>query len=900
MESRKWLLTAVVAGFIALMTSAWVTTANAQTTFAVNTSDDTDDGTCDTGHCSLREAINSANALPGTDTIEFNIPGAGPHTIQPTEVLPTITDPAVLDGYTQPGAGRNTNPLHLGTNAVLKIEIDGSNLEGAGAGLRVGLNISAGSTTVRGLVINRCSWGITLNIEGGNVIEGNFIGTDVTGTTALSNHFGIHIYNWSPNNIIGGASPGACNLISGNSSDGVTGYGHSNIVQGNLIGTDATGTVVLGNSCGVCLENSDGHSVSDNLVAYGYTGISLYRTSNSTVKRNHVRSSKDNNGISVIWGSGNEITANHVTGNAGAGIKLDRITDGTVANNIVAGNGTDGIHCLESSAQISNNTIVDNATSGIFCDGTSSATVTNSILWGNGDDLNGCEATYSDIRDGDSGEGNISIYPMFADPEGDYHLLDYSECVGAGTTDGAPDTDAEGNPRPNPPASQPDMGAYENGRGTPGVAIDTDGDGLVDGMELLWKTNPDDMDSDDDGISDGEEDANQNGILDNDETDPTRIDTDNDGIQDGTEQGRTAPLADPDGAGPLLGTAPETFIPDADPSTTTHPRVVDTDGDGLADGEEDKNHDGGLDSGETDPASPLNDIFGLEDGNTWAYTGGDTTETAVVELDLMTFSPTATYVMESTSNGSLEREWYERTAGEVKLRGQFVSDLGFLRYSQGLVSYWYPMEVGDRRSSSAEVELEFPELGITLTLDVSLIVDVLEKESVTLEFGTFEAYKLRGKARVWGYDIDERETSYQWVVPYLGVVKYDDGDGTWELSAFSIGRNTVSQDTDVDGDGLKDFEELLSYGTNWQSGDTDNDGCPDGVELFGQRDPLVRDPEGDVNIDGLVDLQDALLVLQVAAGPGNLLVFPGADVNGDGRISVEETVFILQKIAGLR
>jgi CSLREA domain-containing protein len=61
----------------------------AAATFTVTMTDDLDDGTCAIGgHCSLREAINAANAHPGADTIAFNIPGAGPHTIQPTSELP--------------------------------------------------------------------------------------------------------------------------------------------------------------------------------------------------------------------------------------------------------------------------------------------------------------------------------------------------------------------------------------------------------------------------------------------------------------------------------------------------------------------------------------------------------------------------------------------------------------------------------------------------------------------------------------------------------------------------------------------------------------------------------------------------------------------------------------------
>ena len=138
--------------------------------------------TNDSGVGSLRQAILDANANPGLDNINFAIPGAGPHTIQPTSGLPTITDPVIIDGYTQPGASLNTNGPGLGSNAVLKIELDGSN---AGAGAS-GLTITAGNSTVQGLVINRFGQnGVLLGTKGGNVLEGNFIGTDVTGTVDL-------------------------------------------------------------------------------------------------------------------------------------------------------------------------------------------------------------------------------------------------------------------------------------------------------------------------------------------------------------------------------------------------------------------------------------------------------------------------------------------------------------------------------------------------------------------------------------------------------------------------------------------------------------------------------------------------------------------------------------------
>jgi len=72
------------------------------------------------------------------------------------------------------------------------------------------------------------------------------------------------------------------------------------------------------------------------------------------------------------------------------------------------------------------------------------------------------------VEGGYTGTGNIDSDPLFVDAEnGNYHLSDYSPAIGAGTTTGAPTTDIEANPRPNPAGTNPDMGAYENPYGVP-------------------------------------------------------------------------------------------------------------------------------------------------------------------------------------------------------------------------------------------------------------------------------------------------------------------------------------------------------------------------------------------------------------------------------------------------
>jgi CSLREA domain-containing protein len=282
----------------------------ASLTFTVNTTGDNDDGSCDSppiGDCSLREAILAANSNTGPDLIHFNIPGSGPHTIlifpAMNGPLPTITDAVTIDGYTQPGAMPNSNPAPQGLNAQLKIVIRRS------GGTASGLTISASNVVVRGVVINNFNQNGIL-ITGSNVIiEGNFIGTDAGGTSDQGNNQdGIRISG--ANNRVGGTLPAARNLISGNNSDGIeiTGSGATgNLVQGNLIGTTASGSSGLANSSdGIQIFNS----ASNNTIGGTAAGAGNVIAFNGA------------DGVFVSSGTGNRIQRNSIFSNGGLGIDL--------------------------------------------------------------------------------------------------------------------------------------------------------------------------------------------------------------------------------------------------------------------------------------------------------------------------------------------------------------------------------------------------------------------------------------------------------------------------------------------------------------------------------------------------------------------------------------------------
>ncbi len=265
------------------------------------------------GNISLREAITAANNTTGTDTISFNIAGAGPHTIALGSVLPTITDTVIIDGTTEPDYGGS--PI---------IELDGSGITGGAGSSKKGLQLVAGSdgSTIKGLVINQfAGHGIEIN-SSNNTVQGTYIGTNVAGTSIAGFGNGEHgITINSSGNTIGGSGAGEANIISGNQVGvSILGTGsNSNTITGNFIGTDITGVLDLGNLFEGVVIGSD---ADNNIIGGASVG------SGNTIAFN------DSAGVLLVPSSvtGVAILGNQIYSNAGLGIDLD--SNGVTANDV--------------------------------------------------------------------------------------------------------------------------------------------------------------------------------------------------------------------------------------------------------------------------------------------------------------------------------------------------------------------------------------------------------------------------------------------------------------------------------------------------------------------------------------------------------------------------------------
>jgi uncharacterized repeat protein (TIGR01451 family) len=447
-----------------------VVVTKASATFAVTT-------TADGGPGSLRQAILDANASPGTDLVTFAIAGTAPFVVAPLTPLPPVADTLTIDATTQPGAEPGV-PVIVLSGASAPVGADGLTLEapactvrglgivafpgsglvvrapdcviegnvvGAGQGngesgivLDGASNTTVGGTTpaARNVVSGNGAYGIFVLGGSGNRIQGNFVGTNAAGSAALANAFDGVLVAASSNNVVGGTAPGAGNVISGNGAVGVyvdAPGATGNIVQGNFIGLDATGAVRLGNGAeGVFVDGAGGNTVggttpaarnvisanglagvtitdpdaTDNLVQGNFVGtdatglldrgnalegVYLLDAPENTIGgavagARNVLSGNDEEGVEIFGAlsAGNRIEGNYVgvaasgdrdLGNRLAGIRVDSAPSNTVGGgNTVSGNDGPGVEVL--GADSTGNAVAGNR---IGTDATGTAPIGNAL-----------------------------------------------------------------------------------------------------------------------------------------------------------------------------------------------------------------------------------------------------------------------------------------------------------------------------------------------------------------------------------------------------------------------------------------------------------------------------------------------------------------------------------------
>uniref|UniRef100_UPI0035644A97 DUF4347 domain-containing protein n=1 Tax=Novipirellula sp. TaxID=2795430 RepID=UPI0035644A97 len=329
--------------------------------------------TNNSGGGSLRQAILDANALAGTDTINFSITGAGVHTINLTTALPSITETLIINGLSEPD--------YVSTPVV--------RIDGAASGFS-GITIAAGGagSTIQGLMITGFTVdGIHVASGANNVtIADNWIGTAGTGTTGIGNS---GVGNSDDGIDIAGSNANILrNVITNSGDEGITIVGSGvtgHIIQGNIIGLDPDGATGSGNTdVGIALISGSGNTIGGttaaqrNVISNNYEGIEI-NTSNNIVQGNYIgtdssgtldRGNRNSDGVEVNSGTGNQIggtaagAGNVISGNAGDGIQVNSGASGTIiqgnfigtnaAGTAAIGNDDDGVSVMSGS---SNNTI---------------------------------------------------------------------------------------------------------------------------------------------------------------------------------------------------------------------------------------------------------------------------------------------------------------------------------------------------------------------------------------------------------------------------------------------------------------------------------------------------------------------------------------------------------------
>ncbi|MEM9613336.1 MAG: CSLREA domain-containing protein [Actinomycetota bacterium] len=321
--------------------------AEAAGPFTVNsTGDDGDsspgDGVCRTGGgvCTLRAAVEEANASAGPDTINFGIGGGGPHVIDIDDqlVLNDRSGGTTIDGYSQPGARVNTSPDEFNASIGIHITTDDA--------LAPMLLIQSAANTVRGISIYGNGPRIELRGEDadGNRFLGNVIGTDPAGdfaSSAVGIHWSLNVgiaMNLGPDqNVVGTAAVADRNVISGNGSYGVRinhGETSQNVIENNIIGLSGDLTKNPRQGAGIDLQWYTWRNyIVDNLISgNGGQAVDLsHSTVNNVVVGNYMGTLADGD------------SANSTTDNRWGVTVKDNAHNNWVVDNVIGGNWSDGI-----------------------------------------------------------------------------------------------------------------------------------------------------------------------------------------------------------------------------------------------------------------------------------------------------------------------------------------------------------------------------------------------------------------------------------------------------------------------------------------------------------------------------------------------------------------------------
>jgi MYXO-CTERM domain-containing protein len=403
--------------------------------------------------------------------------------------------------------------------------------------------------------------------------------------------------------------------------------------------------------------------------------------------------------------------------------------------------------------------------------------------------FDGTEAGVADASD-HTDTGADAFVPD-ADPDTTTFVL-VADSDRGGVRDGAEDPNHDG---------RVDAGELDPNNGADDLTppLDTDGDGLTDAEEGFAGIDPNDADTDDDGVQDGAEvhwnqDSEGDGLL--NAADP---DSDNDALYDGTESGVAT-------AGPDTDTNAAHFIVDADPATRTDPLDPDTDDGTVRDGAEDGNHDGRVDAGETDPNDPADDVALV-----------DTDSDGLLDVEETMFG--SDYLdADSDEDGVIdgaEPNWNTDTDGDtfINARDADSDDDGLFDATElGLTAPHAETDLG--------AGLFVPDADPSTT--TSALNPDTDRGSVS---DGAEDFSHNGR-----FDLGETDPND----PADDVPEDSDGDGLGDGEEVSEG--TEPDDADTDDDGVSDGDE-----PNWNQD-------RDGDELINARDP---DSDGDGLNDGI-------------------------------------------------